>query len=96
MLAWVKSGCKPATFPESQRGTDDWVSVVVVRPGGLVDVYERSPYPFRVEDETYATGSGRDYAIAAMHLGKSAAQAVEIASLFDPACGNGVDTLELK
>jgi hypothetical protein len=36
-----------------------------------------------------AMGSGRDFALAAMHLHKSAADAVLIASLFDVYCGNG-------
>lgn len=42
-----------------------------------------------------AFGSGRDYAMAAMHLGKSAKEAVKIACLFDTTCGMGVDTLRL-
>lgn len=39
-------------------------------------------------------GSGRDFAIAAMHCGKTAREAVEIASLYENGCGNGVDVLE--
>lgn len=47
---------------------------------------------FRLEDKLikmpvkspfHAIGSGRDYAIAAMHLGKTAREAVELACLYD-------------
>ena len=37
----------------------------------------------------------RDFALAAMHLGKSAREAVEVACALDVFCGNGIDTLEL-
>jgi ATP-dependent protease HslVU (ClpYQ) peptidase subunit len=47
------------------------------------------------EDKKTATGSGRDYALAAMHCGKTAREAVEIACLFETGCGNGVDELEV-
>lgn len=55
--------------------------------------YERTPHPIRIEDKLRAWGSGRDFALAAMHLGKTAAEAVTFACQFDSACGNGVDTL---
>lgn len=41
----------------------------------------------------HAIGTGRDYARAAMHLGRNAVEAVQVAILFDENCGNGVDTL---
>ena len=47
----------------------------------------------KVEDQFAAWGSGRDFALTAMHLGKSAREAVEIACLFENGCGNGVDVL---
>ncbi len=96
MLAWLRKGAKPVAFPESQRDDDDWASVIVVRPGGFIDLYERTPYPIRYEDKIFAVGSGRDFALAAMHLGLSAKQAVEVACVFDPGCGNGVDELRLR
>lgn len=94
VLEWIQGGCVPDKFPASQRDKDQWSNVVVVRAGGVWS-YERSPFPIRIEDGHYAAGSGRDYALAAMHLGKTAAEAVEIACIFDVSCGNGVDTLEL-
>lgn len=94
MIDWIRGGCAPDRFPASQRDKEQWATIAVIKADGLW-VYERSPYPMRIEDKTYATGSGRDYALAAMHLGKTAREAVEIACLFETGCGNGVDVLEL-
>jgi ATP-dependent protease HslVU (ClpYQ) peptidase subunit len=58
--------------------------------------YESTPHPLVIQDKHWAIGSGRDFAIMAMHLGKTAAESVELASLFCNDCGNGVDTLELE
>lgn len=96
MLAWIRKGAKPVSFPTSQRNKDDWAATLVISPGSVIQLYERTPYPIRYEDKQYAIGSGRDYALAAMHLGKTAKEAVEVACFFDPGCGNGVDTLRLK
>lgn len=49
----------------------------------------------QIEDPLMAIGSGRDFAIAAMALGKTAAEAVELASRFDIYTGVGVDSLEI-
>lgn len=43
---------------------------------------------FEVNRKFHAVGSGRDFAIAAMHLGKSAAEAVAVAAEFDNNTGN--------
>lgn len=94
MIAWFKSGAEESKFPSSQRDKDDWATLVVIDKDGI-RFYERTPYPCVVEDKFYATGSGRDFATAAMHCGKSAREAVEIASLFDIGCGNGIDELNL-
>ena len=55
--------------------------------------YERTPHPIRNEDTLRAWGAGRDFALAALHLGKTAKEAVELACRLDSTCGNGVDTL---
>jgi len=39
----------------------------------------------------YAVGSGRDFALAAMHLGKSAEEAVRVAMQFDLKTGMDID-----
>lgn len=95
MLAWFKRGENPDDFPASQRDKDDWISLLVIRPGGAIHIYERTPYPLSFEDIQYAIGSGREFAIAAMYCGKSAVDAVLIASMLDTGCGQGVDELTL-
>jgi hypothetical protein len=46
-------------------------------------------------DRVMATGSGGEYARAAMELGKTAAQAVEFAARFDLGTGLGVDSVQV-
>lgn len=93
MIEWLKAGCDPKEFPAAQRDGKECVSLLVIHPGGAVRQYENSPYPLVIENEFWAIGSGRDFATAAMHLGKTAKEAVEIAAIFDTATGNGVNTL---
>ncbi|MGL4441444.1 MAG: hypothetical protein ACRCUE_19505 [Bosea sp. (in: a-proteobacteria)] len=95
VIEWVRNGRDPATFPATQKDKDDWQTVMVVEPDGSILIYERTPHPIRWEDKTGAIGSGRDYAMAALHLGKTAREAAEVACAFDCGCGNGIDTLEL-
>lgn len=94
MFEWVKAGAAPAEVPAFQL-TDEYQSVLIVRKDGSVWIYGKGPHPFRMEDRFHSVGSGRDFALTAMHLGKSASEAVEIASLFETGCGNGVDVLRL-
>ena len=94
MVNWVRGGCAISDFPTSQRDKDRWITLGVINQAGL-RVYEMTPFPIIYEDAFWATGSGRDYAIAALHLGKTAREAVEISSIFDTGCGNGIDSLEL-
>lgn len=44
----------------------------------------------KVNDPFFALGSGADFAIAAMHCGKSAVEAAEIACIYDINCGGKV------
>lgn len=92
-IAWIIAGAEPSNFPEKQKSKDDFCGILVIRPDKSVWKYEDTAVPFCLEDPFMAIGSGRDYALAAMHLGKSAFGAVEIAALFDPGCGNGIDVL---
>ncbi len=94
-MAWVERGRNPVDWPACLRDKEDWASLMVI-DGGRVLRYERSPFPCEIEGHIAATGSGRDFAIAAMHCGKTAREAVEITSLLEVDCGNGVDVLELS
>ena len=93
MREWFADGANPADFPSRQRTIDDFVTMVVVAPTGGVFVYEREPVPFHVEDKTFATGSGRDFAATALHLGYDAKNAIRIASELDQFTGNGMDAV---
>ena len=95
VLAWFRAGEDPATFPACQRDKDDYAVLLVIRPNGKVQRYERTPHPVSFDSRCHATGSGRDFAMAAMHLGLSAAEAVEVASKLACDCGDGFDTLRL-
>jgi 20S proteasome alpha/beta subunit len=94
MVEWVKSGRIASEFPDSQKDKEEWSTFVVVDNLGLI-AYESSPIGIRFEDKFYATGSGRDYAIATMYWGHNAITAVRLASLYDNCCGNGIDSLTL-
>ena len=94
ILAWFKAGHDPKTFPASQRSKDTWAGLLIIWPDGVLWKYEHTPYPIPFPPQQFAIGSGRDFALAAMHLGKTAAEAVEIACHFDSGCGNGVDVLQ--
>ena len=94
MLDWVRRGRTAADFPAAQRKTEDSCELVVIDAGRIL-VYERSPHAYTVEDPVYATGSGRDFAIAAMYCGLDARKAVAVACQFDSHSGMGVDAIDL-
>lgn len=96
MFEWVRLGRDPKFYPEMQRNKEDWVPLMVVEPNGHLLVYERTPYASVHEQRYMAIGSGREFAMAAMYLGKTAREAVEVACALDINCGNGVDVLELE
>lgn len=95
MLEWFRNGEDPANFPASQRDKEDWCGLLVIRPDGAIDRYERTPYAIRFEDERIAIGAGREFALAAMYLGHGARRAVEVACALDNS-GNGIDCLTLE
>lgn len=96
MIAWFRAGEKAEDFPASQRDKDDYANLLVIRPSGQIQRYERTPYPICFDDAHHAIGSGRDFAMAAMLCGKNAAEAVAIACELACDCGGGVDTLRLE
>jgi hypothetical protein len=95
MVKWITEGEDPATFPAAQRTKEDYCPMVVIDQNELY-VYEMQPSRFHFEDRHYACGSGRDFALMAMRLGKSATEAVELTSEFQVDCGNGVDSVSLE
>jgi hypothetical protein len=94
LIEWFRTSRQPSTFPRD-RPDDVWGSMLVVWPkaDGQMWLYERTPYPTKFDAQPFAIGSGRDYAMAAMHCGRTARGAVQVASFFDSSCGNGIDIL---
>jgi hypothetical protein len=70
------------------------VEVLELRSDGLW-VYEGTIIPAKLKNSFYAIGTGAGYAMAAMHLGKSPREAVEIAALYDPGTRGPIDVLKL-
>ena len=94
MIEWLGGGRDPARFPANQRDEKLWAAVIVIETDRRIHFYERSPSPVLIEDTHTAIGSGRDFALAAMHLGCDARRAVEVACAYQHDCGEGVDILE--
>jgi 20S proteasome alpha/beta subunit len=92
LRAWYDAGARPEDFPDKDKTSH----LLVISTKGEMRVYDGHPVPAVFEVERMAIGSGRDYAEAAMFLGKTAREAVEVACHFDNGCGNGIDTLELE
>lgn len=95
VLNWIQNGADPATYPE-KPSADDYAYVLHIRLNGEMWLYENCKFPFQIEQRTYAIGSGRDFAITAMHLGHSATSAVQIATFFDNGTGNGINSFTLE
>jgi hypothetical protein len=96
MRHWIAAGADPATFPAAQRVPADCVSALVVQINGSLLQYETTAYPLVLENRQWAIGSGRDFAVMAMRLGKTAAEAVLLTAEFCHDCGNGADALDLN
>lgn len=93
---WVENGCIEKEWPEEIKESEGFNGIIIEKDENKIKIkkYEKyCPYPIIIEDEFFAIGSGRDYAMAAMWLGKDSELAVKIASNFDPYCGNGFDTI---
>jgi ATP-dependent protease HslVU (ClpYQ) peptidase subunit len=95
MLAWFNNGAKPDDFPQIHRDEAKSSHMLEITPEGQIRTYANGPYPATLEDKFHAMGSGRDFAMAAMHLGQTAEQAVAVAIALSAGCGNGIDTLTL-
>lgn len=96
MVEWLRSGALPENYPRLQSlESGNSANFLVIHNDGRIARYERTPVPMWFENPMQAMGGGRDYALAAMYLGGSARQAVEVAIALDTGCGNGIDELML-
>lgn len=90
---WWLAGADATKWPAAGREA----SLLVIQPstGKVLFVWD-GPVPVELEDDFIAIGCGSDFATAAMHCGKSAREAVEIACLYSTNCGNGIDEIALE
>lgn len=95
-LNWFRAGAEPSKYPQELRSREKFINALLIKRNGEVWRFEDSPHPYQLFGNFFAIGSGSDFALAAMHLGKSAAEAVEVASALNSGCGNGVDMLTLE
>lgn len=96
LIDWFISGCNPEKFPNKGLDPDDAAHLWVFERGKPPIKFEEHPYPIVFEIGTKcADGSGRDFALAAMHMGASAEEAVAVASALSISCGHGVDVIHL-
>jgi ATP-dependent protease HslVU (ClpYQ) peptidase subunit len=94
LLEWFRNGRDAAAWPK--KGGDDSAGAIFITDDGEVRGYSGDDGAtfIRYEDKFAAWGAGRDYALAAMYLGRDAREAVEVACALDTTCGMGIDTLE--
>ncbi len=94
LIKWFNAGEEAKDWPENQK-TDNWSRLIILSKDGLF-LYEQLCQKIFIEDQVFACGSGRDFAMGAMLQGASAMSAVAIASRLCDSCGEGIDTFSLK
>ncbi len=95
LLNWFQSGMIPERWPSYTE--DKNADALYVRYDGTMWFYtsDCKGYPEQILDSYIALGSGRDYALATMHLGHNAVKAIEVACELDVYCGKGIDAITL-
>jgi ATP-dependent protease HslVU (ClpYQ) peptidase subunit len=74
--------------------SDSDVTILELRNDGIW-IYESTIIPAKIKNDFWAIGTGAGYAIAAMHLGLTPREAVEIACLYDTSSHAPVDSFVL-
>jgi hypothetical protein len=92
LVRWIAEG--EVGEPPVPLSSDDWSEILVVASDGQLYVYGDHGR-FALQNTQMAIGSGAQYALAAMACGRSAAEAVAVAALFDHRTSEDTDELEL-
>lgn len=96
-MDWFESGANPSHFPyEYMKNAEMGASLVVITQTKEIWRFDHLPVPIIMEDEEYATGSGRDFAYGALSMGADAVQACEIACTHSVECGVAIDSIEWR
>lgn len=90
---WLEEGGEPKLVARGVRDDEDF-DVLVVHKSGLYNANHLCRLE-RSAEEQWAHGTGRQAALAAMRCGKSAVDAVRIASGIDPYTGGRVVSMSL-
>lgn len=94
VMEWLAGGALPEHRPN--LGTEDCSGIAIDRQTCKVyQVEGQQPVLMPLSAKRFAVGSGREFARAAMELGKTAAEAVRLASRLDSGSGFGVDTVSI-
>ena len=92
-LDWAEEGLQPghSTDAPTADDPDACAEGIIVHPDGRILIYDNSPRLVCVAAPFVAIGTGEKYAMAAMEMGASPAEAVALASRFDIYTGSVVD-----
>jgi hypothetical protein len=75
--------------------SDTDVTVLELRSDGIW-IYESTIIPAKIKNDFWAIGTGANFAIAAMHLGLTPAEAVKLACLYDTSSHEPIDIMTLS
>lgn len=92
---WYCAGANPDTYPKRPENDDSAMVCITKDEAGIrIRRYEATGDPLPLEDALYTDGAGTDVALAALHCGRTAQEAVELcAKLIPKYIGGGVDTI---
>ena len=79
VVEWVRKGRPDAERPKCEP--DSFTGILIEASGRYR--LDSKLYPLKLMEPFHAVGSGRDFAMAAMHLGRSAKEAVGLACYYD-------------
>jgi len=97
LLKWFQEGRQRSAWPKPVNA-DDYANALFITSQSEIHYYGGTGGgQYAIYEERFtAAGCGRDYALAALYLGKDARAAVEVACALDIHCGQGIDTLTLN
>lgn len=93
-IRWWRNGAKASLYPQEMKEKECTTTMIVFHLGAVLE-FRALPIPEPVHVKMWAWGSGADYALGAMSCGKTAAEAVEIATKWDIHTGLGVVSFDI-
>jgi hypothetical protein len=92
---WFRELKEGTRYPYPKNLGEDFIALVVDYDGHAVRYWEKHPFPLPVK-APYAIGSGDVVAITAMHCGKNAKEAVQLACKLVSYCGGEIQVVTLE